>query len=600
MLHRSLPGSAESSSPPTPPRRGLRALAGRLSAGGLRASQTPPNAEFVGSSPAPESGSHGIRTESFSPNYFGRFFVEERELGRGGKGVVLLVKHVLDGVSLGHFALKRIPVGDDHDWLKKVLIEVQLLQHLTHQNLVSYRHVWLEEVQTTTFGPIVPCAFILQQYCNEGDLHNYIYGGAQGAGPKSKEQLKQRMRRLSKHEAEPPEPSRPRRLHFEEIYAFFKDIVSGIHHLHDNGYIHRDLKPNNCLLHRTGAQLRVLVSDFGEVQKENQVRKSTGATGTISYCAPEVLRRDPETGVLGNFTTKSDIFSLGMILYFLCFAQLPYRRADPFDEANEDVDLLRAEIAAWAGLEDQRSERPDLPDKLHRFLRRLLSLRPAHRPSAEEILHALKTGAGLEEPDVRSSPSSPRASGLEDPSGSSSRISSLDTPPSQSRRSSWSSAPNRPANLRKMTPPRGFKASPLARELTSSASEGEEELTPPENASASLVLRSPRSPPLKMEHPHSLSARSWRAHWASPDRLRVLKTALFLTKIVSLYMPCLPAAANPTVGFPLLAFAAVDLLLLDFGLATTLVLLLVHLLFVAFAWHNASMCLPRTLAWQDH
>ena len=41
-----------------------------------------------------------------------RFFVTEKELGRGGKGVVLLVRHVLDGVSLGHFACKRVPVGE--------------------------------------------------------------------------------------------------------------------------------------------------------------------------------------------------------------------------------------------------------------------------------------------------------------------------------------------------------------------------------------------------------------------------------------------------------------------------------------------------------
>jgi len=41
----------------------------------------------------------------------GRFFVEEGELGKGGKGIVLLVRHVLDGVSLGHFACKRVPVG---------------------------------------------------------------------------------------------------------------------------------------------------------------------------------------------------------------------------------------------------------------------------------------------------------------------------------------------------------------------------------------------------------------------------------------------------------------------------------------------------------
>lgn len=42
-----------------------------------------------------------IAMDAFSPNYFRRFFVEERELGRGGKGVVLLVRHQLDGVPLG-------------------------------------------------------------------------------------------------------------------------------------------------------------------------------------------------------------------------------------------------------------------------------------------------------------------------------------------------------------------------------------------------------------------------------------------------------------------------------------------------------------------
>ena len=74
--------------------------------------------EFVTSTPAPQTG-QGIKKEAFSPNYFTRFFVEEKELGRGGKGVVLLVRHELDGVSLGQFACKRVPVGDDHAWLEK-------------------------------------------------------------------------------------------------------------------------------------------------------------------------------------------------------------------------------------------------------------------------------------------------------------------------------------------------------------------------------------------------------------------------------------------------------------------------------------------------
>jgi hypothetical protein len=57
-------------------------------------------AEFVTSTPAPQAG-HSIKKDAFSPNYFKRFFIEEKELGRGGKGVVLLVRHELDGVSLG-------------------------------------------------------------------------------------------------------------------------------------------------------------------------------------------------------------------------------------------------------------------------------------------------------------------------------------------------------------------------------------------------------------------------------------------------------------------------------------------------------------------
>src|SRR5207248_9490059 len=97
----------------------------------------------------------------------------------------------------------------------------------------------------------------------------------------TKEHLKDRMRRMSRGHPPPPENG-PRRLPFEQIVSFFRDIASGLNHLHSNGFIHRDLKPSNCLLNNTGiagAELRVLVSDFGEVQNENAARRSTGATG---------------------------------------------------------------------------------------------------------------------------------------------------------------------------------------------------------------------------------------------------------------------------------------------------------------------------------
>ncbi|KAK3346589.1 kinase-like domain-containing protein [Lasiosphaeria hispida] len=379
------------------------------------------DAEFVSSEPAPHEGSR-IRREAFSPNYFNTFFIEERELGRGGKGVVLLVRHEIDGCHLGHFACKRVPVGDDHAWLEKVLVEVELLAKLSHPNLVSYRHVWLEDVKLNRFGPSVACAFILQQYCNGGDLLNYVIGDI----PKqaTKEELKAQIRRRSKGQIDRPNGLFPtmRRLPFEEIYSLFKDITSGLAYLHAANYIHRDLKPSNCLLHREGGQTVCLISDFGEVQPENMVRRSTGSTGTISYCAPEVLRKDTN-GRYGNFTAKSDVFSLGMILYFMCFGRLPYHNANSVHEELEDIDQLRAEITDWKGFQDERRERPDLPPKLYQLLKKLLSVNPVERPSASEVLGAMKSESGLDGVTRGPRSSSPTGIGL-----NGRRIQSLDSP----------------------------------------------------------------------------------------------------------------------------------------------------------------------------
>lgn len=269
---------------------------------------------------------------------------------------------------------------------------MELLAKLSHPNLVSYRHVWLENVRFNRFGPPVACAFILQQYCNSGDLLHYVVGDA----PKetTKEELKAQMRRRSRGQAE-----RPKTLHrwlsVEEIYSLFRDITSGLAYLHAMGYIHRDLKPGNCLLHREGGKLVCLISDFGEVQHEDTVRRSSGSTGTISWCAPEVLRAD-ETGRYGAFTDKSDVFSLGMILYFLCFGRLPYASANVVNEELEDIDALRGEITDWKGFDAERRARPDLPAKLYQLLKSLLDLKPFNRPTAAELMSAMKGETSLE------------------------------------------------------------------------------------------------------------------------------------------------------------------------------------------------------------
>lgn len=631
MLHHSRPGSEASSRQPSPQRRPLPRRALRQTSGGSDIGSPPPGAEFVGSTPATPAASHGISSSAFSQNYFKTFFVEEGELGRGGKGVVLLVKHMLDGVSLGHFACKRVPVGDDHEWLEKVLVEVQLLQNLSHQNLVSYRHVWLEDYQISAFGPSVPCAFILQQYCNAGDLHHYILNQTEASV--TTQQLKERMRRRSKGQPEPPLGlNAPRRMPFEEIFSFFKDITAGLHHLHSHGYIHRDLKPQNCLLHTTGIKTRVLVSDFGEVQMANVARKSTGHTGTISYCAPEVLRREGPDGQFGNFTTKSDIFSLGMIVYFMCFGRLPYQNADDLHEENEDLEQLRTEITNWAGFDDVRRVRPDLPDKLYRFLRKLLSLDPAERPTTEQILQGIGAGSGLEDMNgfgPTFDNIGPRISSADSPSPSPSKA--------QRRHSTQTGLMRAPSKLRQQATAEDHRSPspPMSRKPRSTTRTP----TPPD--SAGLILRKRKlenySPPPSFSHSASpaeveedeehpatprlmlppsssssslLGALVFRLHGfvAVPAVASALKLAIFLIKVLSLSRPCAPFASNPWVAYPLLCLAALDFgflgtvvphhplawggwARLQIGLAGSLVLLLVHMAVTAGAARWGCLCL---------
>ncbi|CAJ2499720.1 Uu.00g025730.m01.CDS01 [Anthostomella pinea] len=578
--------NAQRQAPSSPVRRLTRPLPS-----GDPRPQDADEAEFVSSIPAPREGAR-IRRAAFNQDYFKTFFVEEGELGRGGKGVVLLVRHVLDRCALGHFACKRVPVGDDHAWLEKVLIEVELLAKLTHPNLVSYRHVWLEDVKLHRFGPSVACAFILQQYCNSGDLLRYIVGEQ----PKetTKEQLKARMRRRSKdtadHAQDAPAVPTLRRLPFEEIYALFRDITSGLAYLHAANYIHRDLKPSNCLLHLENGKLTCLISDFGEVQPGDAVRKSTGTTGTISYCAPEVLKMDA-LGRFGDFTTKSDVFSLGMILYFLCFGRLPYSSANIAQEELEDVDQLRAEITHWEGFQDERRERPDLPPQLYQLLKKMLALEPAQRPSATEVLSVMNHEShhgGLRTVPRSTSP----PIGLQGR-----RIQSLDSPmppstpqPEPVKQRYGSMEPEDHATFDGGFSSDHVNQSPQAslenslqkylksskprhrpQAMTLSRSQDNIVHSPPDRALATGIAHSP-SPsniqtPLLMPPPvEPLGAWGQRAMLSqyflsnhSESIIFTVRFGLFLVKIASLAQVCWPFIVNAGVGVPLVGVAGLDL-----------------------------------------
>ncbi|ODV95374.1 hypothetical protein PACTADRAFT_16895 [Pachysolen tannophilus NRRL Y-2460] len=316
----------------------------------------------------------------FSPNYFHKFFKILEKLGNGSNGVVFKVEHNLSDLTLGVFALKKIGIGNNIENLEKILKEVNFLYSLTNnnsndhdedndedededdenfinidgtKNLVNYNHVWLEIDNISTFGPKIPCVFILFEYCDGGNLETLIANLNKPKGFLEKKALLKTLKKIGNKNLLAKDETFY--LNNFEIFKIFKDICSGVYKLHKNHIIHRDLKPSNCLLkkkidfkkvkvnsvHDMNRIPVVCVSDFGESIFEGTKRESSGYTGTLEYTAPELLVKcaGNNSDRLNEFNKKTDIYSLGLILYYLCFNKLPYGT-----EGNYDAELIRHKI----------------------------------------------------------------------------------------------------------------------------------------------------------------------------------------------------------------------------------------------------------------
>ncbi|AFZ80929.1 protein kinase domain-containing protein [Theileria equi strain WA] len=256
-----------------------------------------------------QSPTFGIPRELLVTGYYKRFFVERKKLGSGSFGHVYYCIHVMDNLVLGDYAVKKVAVGDDRCWLRRVIKEVKVREYLRHPNIVDYKHSWLELYRLAEIGPMVPWLFILMEYCNGGDLQTLI-------------------------------DNSDIHLSDNEVYALLYDIISGLHHLHSNCVLYRDLKAQNVLLNYTRSEFRAVLSDFGTCEFLNTDMQNAlagnvhtdstgyyqdrGYTGTIEYTAPELFCPNR-----CNEYYKSDMWSLGIILYYISYGRLPYEHIDP-------------------------------------------------------------------------------------------------------------------------------------------------------------------------------------------------------------------------------------------------------------------------------
>jgi serine/threonine-protein kinase len=161
-------------------------------------------------------------------------------------------------------------------------------------------------------------------------------------------------------------------LPLREVLGIGRRLLEAIIHLDAHGILHRDLKPGNVFLERTG---RVVLLDFGLARAEELTRLTLAGqiVGTFSYMAPERLAGLP-------LTVAADVFSLGIVLFQLVAGRHPFGAGTPPD--------LMASI--HRGITWRDDDPPALDDpELRRLFVELLAPRAERRPSPDEVLRRL-------------------------------------------------------------------------------------------------------------------------------------------------------------------------------------------------------------------
>ena len=247
------------------------------------------------------------------------------KLGEGAYSTVFKVKRSVDGKT---YALKKVKILNLSDKEKEnALNEVRILASVKSNYVVSYKEAFFDEKDRTL------C--IVMEFADNGDLYQKIV-----------EHKKKAM-------------------FFEEseIWKVFIQLVKGLKALHDLKILHRDLKSANVFLYSNGD------AKIGDLNVSKVTRTGIGhtQTGTPYYASPEVWQDNP-------YNNKSDIWSLGCVLYEMITLKPPFRA--------QDMEGLYKRV-----LRGQYSKIPDrFSSDLFQIVQFLLQVNPKLRPNCDQIL----------------------------------------------------------------------------------------------------------------------------------------------------------------------------------------------------------------------
>ena len=148
----------------------------------------------------------------------------------------------------------------------------------------------------------------------------------------------------------------------EEAIEIMKQLTDAISQAHANGLIHRDIKPQNILVDHFG---NVKVTDFGIAiaLSATSLTQTNSILGSVHYLSPEQARG-------GMATKKSDIYSLGIVLYELLTGDLPFSGQSPISIALKHLQDDTPSV---------RSINPDIPQSVENIVLKATAKDPFHR-----------------------------------------------------------------------------------------------------------------------------------------------------------------------------------------------------------------------------
>jgi serine/threonine protein kinase len=223
-------------------------------------------------------------------------YVITYELGSGGFSVVKLAVNKKSGVQCAVKIVEKSKLTEAD--LLSLQQEVDILNSLNHPNIIKCYEVYDEP----------EFYYIVTELVTGGELFDRI---------------------LTK-------------VHYTEKEArdLSKILLTSIKYLHSIGIVHRDLKPENLLLCTDENDAEIKLCDFGLAKRIADLTDSEPTLGTPAYIAPEILRGD-------KYGAEVDIWSSGVIIYFLIAGIPPFYVEDPTEQKNLFKKIKSGKFCFW-------------------------------------------------------------------------------------------------------------------------------------------------------------------------------------------------------------------------------------------------------------